>query len=105
MNEASPSLPTADDLSNRAVLRDGSVVTIRPAEAADRDALRRFFHELSVESRRRRFFSVAEPSDALIDRLSDSSNPARVLTLLALRSVDGDLRPIAVGSYIAESDE
>jgi len=102
MNEAVPSLPTADDLANRALLRDGSVVSIRPTEASDRGALRRFFHDLSMESRRRRFFSVAEPSDSLIDRLADSHDPARALTLLAIRSVDGELRPIAVGSYFAE---
>jgi acetate---CoA ligase (ADP-forming) len=105
MNEATPSLPTADDLANRAVLRDGSVVTIRATEPADRDALRRFFHELSLESRRRRFFSVAEPSDALIERLGDSRDPSRALTLVAMRSVDGELRPIAVGSYFVEHDD
>src|SRR5436309_1733027 len=104
MNEAAPSLPTSDDLVNRAVLRDGSVISIRPTEAADRDALRRFFHDLSVESRRRRFFTAAEPSDLLIDRLTNSSDPARALTLVAMRSVEGELRPIAVGSYFAERD-
>src|SRR5262245_45095010 len=104
MNEAAPSLPTSDDLANRALLRDGSVVTIRASEPADHDALRRFFHDLSLESRRRRFFSIAEPAESLIDRLCDSRDPRRALTLLALRSVEGDLRPIAVGSYFAESD-
>src|SRR5437763_15242159 len=99
MNEAVPSLPTADDLAHRAVLRDGSVVSIRPTDASDREALRRFFHDLSTESRRRRFFSVAEPSDSLIGRLADSHDPSRALTLIAIRSVDGELRPIAVGSY------
>ena len=103
MNEAIPLLPSADDLANRAVLRDGSVVTIRATEPADHDALRRFFHDLSIESRRRRFFSLAEPADSLIDRLCDSHDPGRALTLLAIRSVDGEPRPIAVGSYFAES--
>jgi acetate---CoA ligase (ADP-forming) len=103
MNEAVPLLPSADDLADRAVLRDGSVVTIRATEPADHDALRRFFHDLSIESRRRRFFSLAEPADSLIDRLCDSHDPGRALTLLAIRSVDGEPRPIAVGSYFAES--
>ena len=86
------------------MLRDGSVVTIRTTDPADHDALRRFFHELSPESRRLRFFSLAEPSDSLIDRLCDSRDPRRALTLLAIRSVDGEPRPIAVGSYIGEGD-
>ena len=103
MNEAAPPLPSADDLANRAVLRDGSVVTIRATDASDHEALRRFFHDLSIESRRRRFFTIAEPSDSLIDRLCDSRDPSRSLTLLAIRSVDGEPRPIAVGSYFAES--
>src|SRR6185436_1956477 len=103
MNEAVPLLPSADDAVNRAVLRDGSVVTIRATEPADRDAMRRFFHDLSIESRRLRFFSLAEPADSLIDRLCDSHDPGRALTLIAIRSVDGEPRPIAVGSYFAES--
>jgi acetate---CoA ligase (ADP-forming) len=102
MNEAPPPLPSADDVANRAVLRDGSVVSVRPTAAADRDALRRFFHDLSAESRRRRFFSIAEPTDDLIDRLSDSHDPRQALTLLAIRAVDGEPRPIAVGSYFGE---
>src|SRR5262245_48556711 len=103
MNEAAPLLPSADDAANRAVLRDGSVVAIRASEPGDHDALRRFFHDLSLESRRRRFFSIAEPAESLIDRLCDSHDPGAALTLLAIRSVDGEPRPIAVGSYFAET--
>ena len=67
----------AGDSSSRAsrvILRDGTVA--RPCASTgrdDRDALRRFFHELSPESRRRRFFSLAEPPDALIDAFCDSA--------------------------------
>ncbi len=96
-----PPLPAADDAAERVVLRDGSVATLRPSRADDHGALRRFFHELSPESRRRRFFTLAEPTDTLIDRLSDSTDPARALTFLAIRVVDGEARPIAIGSYIA----
>src|SRR5262245_19704717 len=90
MNEATPSLPASDDLANRALLRDGSVATIRPTEPSDADALRRFFHDLSTESRRRRFFTIGEPSDSLIERLCDSHDPRRALTLVAMRSVSGE---------------
>ena len=44
--------------ANRLVLRDGSVATVRPATPADRDAVRRFYHDLSPESRRRRFMTA-----------------------------------------------
>ena len=85
------------------MLRDGSVATLRASRPEDCKALRRFFHDLSPASRHRRFFTLAEPAAALIDRLCDSSDRARALTLLAIRNVDGEARPIAVGSYIGES--
>jgi len=99
-----PTLPSADDRQltpSRAILRDGTATDLRLATPADHDAVRRFFHELSAESRRRRFFSTAEPPDTLIARLVDDSNPSAVVTLLATRAVEGELRPIAIGSYVA----
>jgi hypothetical protein len=57
MHTLSPPLPAADDLeTQRLILRDGSVAIVRPAGPSDRGAMRRFFHELSPESRRYRFF-------------------------------------------------
>jgi acetyl coenzyme A synthetase (ADP forming)-like protein len=97
-------LPAADDTAARAVLRDGSVVQLRIAAPSDRPALTRFFHELSPENRRLRFFSVTEPSDELLTRFCDSSDLSRNATLLALRLDGGDLRPIAVGSYFRTGD-
>ncbi len=98
----SPTLPAVDDVhAPRVVLRDGSVATVRAATDADRNAMRRFFHELSPESRRKRFFIAGEPPAALIERLYDVVDPARSVTLVAERHVDGDVRLIAVGSYAA----
>ena len=81
------------------MLRDGSVVQLRLAGPGDREALARFFHGLSFESLRRRFFGPAEPSQKIVEIFCDASDPAQTVTLLALRLVDGSLRPIAVGSY------
>jgi acetyl coenzyme A synthetase (ADP forming)-like protein len=97
---AGPTLPSSDRAEARIILRDGTLATIRFTEASDREALRRFFHELSPESHRRRFFTLADPSDRLIDSFADSTQPARQATLVALRLFEGDLRPIAVGSYL-----
>ncbi len=97
-----PPAPAVDDVhGRRIVLRDGSVASVRPADRNDRDAMRQFFHDLSPESRRRRFFSAGEPPESLIDRLCDSADPSKALTLVAYRHVSGDVRLIAVGSYIA----
>ena len=102
MRPLAPSPPAVDDPSApRLVLRDGTVASVRRSTAADHDTMRRFFHELSPESRRRRFFTAGEPSDALIDRLCDSADGSRSVTLVAVRQLDGDLRFIAVGSYLA----
>ena len=87
--------------SPRVVLRDGSVATIRPTGPDDRDAIRAMFHDLSPASRYRRFFSVGEPPDAVLDRFCDSANPARSFTLGAHRQVEGNTHVIAIGSYFA----
>jgi acetate---CoA ligase (ADP-forming) len=99
MRALSPPLPATEDIADRAVLRDGSVVQLRLAGPGDRERLGRFFHRLSLESLHRRFFGLAQPSTALLDAFCQSANPAQSATLLALREVDGELRPIAVGSY------
>jgi GNAT superfamily N-acetyltransferase/predicted CoA-binding protein len=104
MRAVSPPLPAADDTVSRAVLRDGSVVQLRMAAPSDHQALTRFFHELSPESRRLRFFAITEPSDDLLTRFCDSTDLSRNATLLALRLDGGDLRPIAVGSYFSTGD-
>ena len=84
--------PATDDLdASRLVLRDGTTATVRTAGPEDRDALRRFFHELSPESRRNRFFAAGEPPDAIIDRFAESSDDGAALTLVACRHVDGEI--------------
>jgi acetate---CoA ligase (ADP-forming) len=95
--------PTYQDSaeSGRLILRDGSAAFIRLSEPGDRDALREFFHQLSPESKRRRFFSTAEPAEALLARQCDSSNPRSQLTLIVSRIVGGTSRIIATGSYVA----
>src|SRR4051812_14149006 len=101
MKLITPPLPAADDMAERVVLRDGSVATLRPSRSDDVPALMRFFCDLSPESRRRRFFTLSAPSETLIEKLADSTDTSRALTLLALRNVEGESRPVAVGSYIA----
>ena len=73
------SLPPSavDDVDPRLVLLDGSVAAVRIADAGDRDDVRRFFHELSPESRYKRFFTMSGAPDALVERLCDSTKPCR----------------------------
>ena len=99
MKEVTPPAPAGDQLDNpRLVLRDGSVASVRPSLATDRDGIRRFFHDLSAESRRNRFFSASEPPASVIDRMADSTDPARALTLIVHRLRSDDLRPVAIAS-------
>jgi acyl-CoA synthetase (NDP forming)/GNAT superfamily N-acetyltransferase len=90
--------------SGRLILRDGSTAFIRLSEPGDRDALREFFQQLSPVSRRRRFFSSADPAEALLARQCDSSNPRSQLTLIVSRILGGASRIIATGSYVARDD-
>jgi len=91
-------MPGLEDIeSQRVVLRDGSVASIRPTTAEDAPALAEFFARLSPVSRYQRFFSAAEPPARLIARLSDSSDPSKTLTLVAERASG----IIATASYIA----
>src|SRR5215475_4945140 len=97
-----PPLPARDQIdSPRLVLRDGTVASVRTATPADREAIRQFFHDLSPDSRRKRFFTLAEPSDSVIELMADSSDPHRALTLIVHRLRSENLRPVAVASYVA----
>src|ERR1700681_2892459 len=68
------------------ILRDGTVATIRAAGPGDHVAVRTFFHELSPESRHRRFFTAGEPADDVMARICAALDVTRSVTLLALRS-------------------
>jgi acetyl coenzyme A synthetase (ADP forming)-like protein len=104
MHPLAPSPPAVDEpAAPRLVLRDGTVASVRRSTPGDREAMRRFFHELSPESRRKRFFTAGEPADVLVDRLCDSADEQRSVTLVAVRQVGDDTRLIAVGSYIANA--
>ena len=97
---AGVALPSADGPESRVILRDGTVATIRTTVPPDLAALRRFFHDLSPESHWRRFFTLADPRDTLLECFCDSANPERQASLVVLRQVEGELRPVAVGSYL-----
>ena len=102
MHPLAPSPPAVDDpAAPRLVLRDGTVASVRRSTPADCEAMRRFCHELSPESRRKRFFAAGEPPDVLVARLCDSVDEHRSVTLVAVRQLGHDTRVIAVGSYFA----
>lgn len=86
----------------RLILRDGSSASIRLSRKEDYEDVREFYRRLSPESRRMRFFSEAKPGEDVIKTMCDSSNPARVMTLLVWRYSEGAQRIIATGSYIAQ---
>lgn len=91
--------------SGGVILRDGTTAMIRVAMPEDREALKAFFGRLSLESKRRRFFSFADPGMKLVDSLCDSSDPRSKLTLIVLRTVTGTPTIIATGSYVAQAEQ
>ena len=82
------------------ILRDGTVATVRITTPADLAALRRFFHELSAGVALAPLLHLADPRERCSSAFCDSADPARQASLVVLRQVDGELRPIAVGSYL-----
>ena len=86
------------------ILRDGSVATVGAASPADRDEVRRFFHDLSPESRYHRFFTPGEPPEEIIVRLCAPMDTASGVTLLARRSIDGTDRLLGMASYLRLND-
>ena len=67
--------------------------------------MRRFFEELSPESRRLRFLAAANASEELLTRLCDNSDPHKALTLIVCRRDHRGLQIIGIGSYFAGADE
>ena len=86
----SATLSGAQRTTSRLVLRDGSTAGVRPATASDHEAMRRFFDELSPNSRRLRFLASSAASEDLITGLCDSTDPDRALTLIVCRRRHAD---------------
>ena len=97
-------MPAAPAPTSRLVLRDGSSAGVRPATLTDREAIRRFFDELSPASRRLRFLAPADLSDELLTQLCDNHEPHNALTLIVCRRGERGMQIIGVGSYFADSD-
>jgi acyl-CoA synthetase (NDP forming)/RimJ/RimL family protein N-acetyltransferase len=97
-------VPAASAATSRLVLRDGSTAGVRPATGSDRDALRRFFGELSPASRRLRFLAAANVSEELLTRFCDNSYPRKALTLIVCRRTADGTHVIGIGSYFADSE-
>ncbi len=99
-------VPTQDNPDGgRVLLRDGSAAEIRPARPDDLALLRKFFMELSPESRHRRFFSASLPSDKTLAELCDNLHPQKQQTLLVLRLRDGAPVIVATGSWFEKEDD
>lgn len=90
--------------TTRLVMRDGSTAGVRLTTPEDLPAMRRFFDELSPNSRRLRFLAPARASDDLLRRLCDNSRPADAATLIVCRRIDGEPRIVGVGSYFATGE-
>jgi acetyl coenzyme A synthetase (ADP forming)-like protein len=96
--------PASGNLETRPViLRDGTTASLRPTRAEDQAMMQRFIDRLSPASRRHRFFSAAAPPADRIASLCDSSNPSKHVTIMAMRTIAGEPRIIATGSYWART--
>ena len=67
--------------------------------------MQRFIDRLSPASRRHRFFSETAPPADTIASLCDSSNPSKQVTVMVTRTIAGQPRIIATGSYWARTGD
>ena len=86
------------------ILRDGTTAMIRVAQPKDRPALHVFVEELSLESKRHRFFSEGNPPAELIASLCENSDPRSLLTLVVTRAWKDGEHIIAAGTYLAKDE-
>jgi len=98
-----PPLSTDNQDSGQVILRDGTTASLRFTRAEDRTMMQEFIDRLSLASRRHRFFSETAPPADAIASLCDSSNPSKQLTVVVTRSIAGQPRIIAAGSYWART--
>lgn len=84
-------------------LHDRSEVLIRPLSPLDRDEERRFIAGLSDEARRYRFLAqVADPSEQLVDRLTDVDFKHDI-AFAAVTREDGRDRIVGVARYSVDA--
>src|SRR5687767_7160383 len=100
-----PPLSAESQECGQVILRDGTTASLRPTRAEDRAIMEAFIGRLSPASRRHRFFSETAPALNIIVSLCDSSNPSKQFTIIATRSIAGQPRILAAGSYWARTPD
>ncbi|MEP6932787.1 MAG: GNAT family N-acetyltransferase, partial [Nitrospirota bacterium] len=98
-----PPLSSEYQESGPVILRDGTTAFLRPTRAEDQAMMQGFIDRLSPASRRHRFFSETAPPADTTASLCDSSNPSTQLTIVVTRTIAGQMRIIAAGSYWART--
>lgn len=98
-----PPLSSENQEAGQVILRDGTTASLRLTRAGDGTMIQEFIDRLSLASRRHRFFSETAPPGDAIASLCDSSNPSKQLTVVVMRTIAGQPRIIAAGSYWART--
>ncbi|AKT39582.1 uncharacterized protein CMC5_037310 [Chondromyces crocatus] len=95
------------DFSRQASLADGTQVTLRMVQPADREELRRQFRRLSPQARYRRFLSLAgDLSDTVLSYLTDVDGVNHVAIVATIDSLDLKREEgLGVGRFIRLPDE
>jgi CRP-like cAMP-binding protein len=86
-----------------AVLRDGTPLLLRPLLPEDREAYTDGVRGLSADSRRRRFFTPAQPSPQMLEYLLDIDYVDHFAWVVLDRRNPGD--GLAIGRYVRDRDD
>ena len=98
-----PPLSSEYQESGQIILRDGTTASLRQTRAEDQAMMQGFIDRLSPASRRHRFFSETAPPADTTASLCDSFNPSTQLAVVVTRTIAGQPRIIAAGSYWAQT--
>ncbi|MBS0578230.1 MAG: GNAT family N-acetyltransferase [Proteobacteria bacterium] len=103
-NSFSPTSPASTEDESRHVLRNGTIIVVRPIRAADVELERNFIERLSPESRRARFLAaVKTPSRELLKQLTQPQLTGGI-AYVALVGQGVATQEIGVARYSSSAD-
>jgi acetyl coenzyme A synthetase (ADP forming)-like protein len=86
------------------ILRDGTTVRVRPCKPADAPVVRQFLARNEERTGTESALRERAGGRLSIEELCDCEHPALRLSLLALRTVEGERRVVGAASYVATDD-
>jgi len=92
------------DLEARQTTKAGVEIFLRPIRSGDEPLYKAFLQSLSNQSIYLKFFRTVQPTDGLVERLTDVDYVHR-MTLLAFRADEGEKEVLGMARYVLNPDQ